>query len=344
MLFSDDFSDPGGVCGTATTALPNCWGIDTDTNTSWSVGYVGGTLRFDTVGSGAWVWSRRVLTESWPLMQVEGVVVPSAAGIFGLLCGTTGDELVGAVVSTAGGWMFISIDANGVSVLSSDPNAGLAVPIGLATEIGLACLGTDAGGLQLQLELAGAGVVATFTGDEGPGSFDRVGAYAEALVDGYSASLDNVNAFGGTGAGAMSLAAQMLLLHVPEAWRANCQETPPPTFEAGALASLSCSPDGVGADIADYVQFDSQASMDAAYQTRVTYFSVAATGSCSTGPNEGSYTIGSESVGRVLCAPQTAGIRFDWTDDQLNILTTLTDFDGSYAETFESWQQAGPNR
>jgi hypothetical protein len=38
-----------------------------------------------------------------------------------------------------------------------------------------------------------------------------------------------------------------------------------------------------------------------------------------------------------------AGIRLDWTDDRLSILTTLTDFEGSYPDTYSDWQAAGPN-
>lgn len=55
------------------------------------------------------------------------------------------------------------------------------------------------------------------------------------------------------------------------------------------------------------------------------------------------WSIGDESFGRLQCAPQQVGIRFDWTDTRLSILSTLIDFDGDYQTTFQTWLEAGPN-
>ncbi len=46
--------------------------------------------------------------------------------------------------------------------------------------------------------------------------------------------------------------------------------------------------------------------------------------------------------GRLLCAPQGVGIRFDWTDDNLLILSTLFDLEGDYENTYQLWTEAGP--
>jgi len=83
--------------------------------------------------------------------------------------------------------------------------------------------------------------------------------------------------------------------------------------------------------------------MDAAYQEAVERYGVEPTGSCESGPNETTWSIGDESFGRVQCAPQQVGIRFDWTDDRLSILSTLIDLDGEYELTHQAWLEAGPN-
>jgi hypothetical protein len=330
QIFSDDFSDPNSG-----------WGVGT--NVAGTIGYADGTLNFDIPAAEAWMWSRRIVDESWPLLAVEGVAVPSSDGLFGAMCGTTDDVFVGGVVSTSGAWVFFRIESNTITVLSSDDTAGLSVPVGLSSSFGIGCSGTDNGPFQMQLAVGGA-TVASYEG-EGLANFDRVGIYAEASSPDYSVSIDNVVAYGGRQpeGGGMSPAAEALLAHVPQEWQANCQETATSAFDAGAVAAVACGLEDPGANIAEYVQFDSTASMNTAYQQRVDNFGVDSQGSCQTGPNEAGYTIDGIPVGRLLCAPQLAGIRLDWTDDRLSILTTLTDFEGSYPDTYSDWQAAGPN-
>ena len=82
--------------------------------------------------------------------------------------------------------------------------------------------------------------------------------------------------------------------------------------------------------------------MNAEYQEKVEQYGVESTGTCSSGPNETTWSIDGTVRGRVQCAPQEAGIRFDWTDDQLAILSTLIDFDGDYENTYNLWLDAGP--
>ena len=60
------------------------------------------------------------------------------------------------------------------------------------------------------------------------------------------------------------------------------------------------------------------------------------------GPNEAEWDVSEQPGGRVQCAPQKVGIRFDWTDDLTNILSSLIDFDGSYKDTYDQWVDAGP--
>jgi len=86
--------------------------------------------------------------------------------------------------------------------------------------------------------------------------------------------------------------------------------------------------------------------MDLAFQRRVDAFgSGNSANTCNVGPTETTWHFddGTPDVGRLLCIDQFAGIRFDWTDDRVNILSSMVDFDGNYARTYDDWQVAGPN-
>jgi hypothetical protein len=178
----------------------------------------------------------------------------------------------------------------------------------------------------------------------GPTSFDVVGLYAEALSDGYTLAVDNAAAFGlGGSDGTMSAGAQQLLTHIPADVQTNCSESP--LFSDASTYIVDCllQTSGKGPELAQYEQYDSKDAMDATFQDIVTTFGVASTGTCESGPNETDWSITGTTYGHVQCAPQKVGIRFDWTDDRLNILSSLIDFDGNYKATYDVWVNAGPN-
>ncbi len=329
LIFADDFSD--NTSG---------WGVTSQD--FGSIAYSGGTLAFTSAAATNWMWSRRLLDQDWNVVRVEAVMVPSAAGTGGLFCANNDDELFGALVTTSGGWSFVQLTSEGASVLLTDEQAGWNVPAGLATTVALDCAGTATGTMRMQVSLPDIGLGASYEDAEGADSFDRVAIYAESAAHPFSLAVDNVFAYGGEGGSSVSPAARALLLHVPADWRPDCFETQPNPFETGAEAAVSCTLTEGRSNVADFVQFDNQENMDAAYQIRVDTWAVEPTESCETGSNEGIYTIAGTPAGRILCAPQTVGIRFDWTHDELLILSTLTNFDGSYVDTYEDWQAAGP--
>lgn len=329
LLFADDFSDPTSGFGVGTTA-------------GGTVAYVDGALQFDTAADGAWMWSRRTHSEASPVIRVEADMTPSADGYAGLLCANSDDELWGAVTNTAGMWAFVGLDSEGVSILTSNLEADWDLAPGVTTSIVLDCAGAETGAFRMQLSLPGSGLAALYETSDGPDTFDRVGVYAESSGHPFQLLADNLAAYGGDGENGMSPAAQALLLHVPADWRPDCFETPPPAFDTGALAALACQLTDGSSNVVDFVQFDTQANMDSAYQARVDTWAVDSTATCATGPNEGPYTIDTATAGRILCAPQTSGIRLDWTHDALWILSTLTNFDGSYPDIYQDWQIAGP--
>jgi hypothetical protein len=64
---------------------------------------------------------------------------------------------------------------------------------------------------------------------------------------------------------------------------------------------------------------------------------------CDTGAHIGTYSIGGETAGQVMCAPAITGTQFFWTDNNLLIISQLSDLEGSYADMYSDWLQAGPD-
>jgi hypothetical protein len=172
-------------------------------------------------------------------------------------------------------------------------------------------------------------------------SFDVVGLYGEAVTNDWSLDVADAAAFGVGGPTAtLSPESEELLTHIPQEFLIDCWESPtPPLFAEPATAVVTCilQTSGDGAEIAEYAQFATKTDMDLAYQERIDAFGVDPEGSCMTGPNEAPWSFGEEDLGRVHCAPQEIGIRIDWTDDRLKVLSSLVDFDGSYELTYEQW-------
>lgn len=292
----------------------------------------------DTLSEGYWMWSSRMHALAWPVMHVEASFTPSASGYLGLFCRRGDRDFWGGRIHPDGTWSFARLDGEGAHTLASQ--AGWAIAPGATTRLALDCAGTETGSLRLQLSLPDVGVAASYEGSEGEERFDVAAVYTRSDAHPYSVRIDDAVVYGGQGETSMSPEAQALLMHVPADWRPDCIQTS--VFETGGEAALACHLAAGRSDVVDYIQFDSQENMDAAYQTRVDDWAVTPTESCETGPTEGSYSISGAPAGRILCAPQTVGIRFDWTHDRLLILSTLTDFDGSYPDTYQDWQIAGP--
>ena len=91
--------------------------------------------------------------------------------------------------------------------------------------------------------------------------------------------------------------------------------------DADFVVTCMLQTDGKAAELAQYLQYAGADGMNSAYQGLVTAFGVESQGSCSSGPNESTWAVNEQTGGRVQCAPQTIGIRFDWTDDLSNILS-----------------------
>ncbi|HUR15873.1 MAG TPA: hypothetical protein VMZ33_01190, partial [Candidatus Limnocylindrales bacterium] len=174
--------------------------------------------------------------------------------------------------------------------------------------------------------------------------FSGVGVYGESSTVGFTLDVGTAATYGISGSAlGMSPEGEELLTHVPSDWQNQCIQAPAIENEVAAIVCF-LQQDGAGVELASYESFGTNEEMDAAYQERVTNFGVAATGSCQDGPNETTWSMeGEGTLGRVQCAPQLAGIRADWTDDRLGILSSLIDFEGNYGLMYETWKNAGPN-
>lgn len=337
LLFDDTFDDEESGWGVGNTP-------------GGDIAYVGGALQFDLPSNGNWIWSRRDTGEINGTVRMVGEFYPASDGRFGILC-ISGAELYGAILDTSGGYSFVRIGDEGAEELSGDESAGLQVPTGTSTQFVLECAGLATGAFRMQLWLTGTGPVAIYESDEGPENFDRVGAYVEASSDNFVGRLEQIHVFGVTGAdGQRDEAGQELWSHVPADFDDDCYQSPVPVLNGDfATANLVCflgQPGTPGFEVLEYSQFESEEAMEVAYQLRIDTFGTGdGTPSCRDGSGEHSYTIDEPpvEVGRVLCVEQEVGIRFDWTDDRLNILASGVDFEGSFSDSYDDWVDGGPN-
>ncbi len=331
-LFADDFSDPSSG-----------WEeLDQDFA---SVTYDSGVLAFRYNDSGAWAFTVRSLDVPESTLVLAADFSPQSDGVFGLLCGDSNSaKFYGAVVGSDGGLVFLETDNGTINVLQRYDEMGLDVSIGGSNPLALECSATPDGVVQMVVGLSKTGPVAVHReSSTGITSFDTTGMYGEASSDGYTLTVDTVAAWGVGGADAtMSDGAQMVLAHIPSELQQNCYESPIWNTDAQFVVTCIEQTEGTGAELAQYKQYADADGMNSDYQGTVSAFGVTSTGSCQSGPNEAGWTLNEQPGGRVQCAPQTVGIRFDWTDDQSGILSTLIDFDGSYQDTYNQWQDAGP--
>jgi hypothetical protein len=326
-----------------------------DPNSGWdhpSADYVSvttdsGVLAFRFNTDQSWAFSTRKLDGPQTVLLTAADFDPQSDGVFGLMCGdSTLDTYYGAVVDTNGGVVFIESFNGTITVLERHDDLGLDVRVGSSNPMALECMTSTTGPLDLVVGLAHTGPVAVYSQSaDPPSNFDSVGLYAEASSDAYTLAVDSAATFGVGGPfGTMSDGAQALLSHIPLEFQIDCPESPlfsdPATFVVTCILQAS----GSGAEILQYEQFDTKDLMDSTYQELVSTFGVTSTGSCDNGPNETDWSISGTPYGRVQCAPQAVGIRFDWTDDRLNILSRLIDLDGDYQSTYDQWLNGGPNQ
>ena len=188
-LFTDGFDDPLSGWGTGSTS-------------GGDVAYADSALEFQTGADGTWVWSYRPLVSVQNVVHLEAALTPSADGYQGLLCAHSEELLYGAVVSAEGRWVFVTLTAEGATVLTTAPDVGWTLAPAVPTRLALDCAGTITGAFRMQMSLPELGRVVRYEGGStGPDAFDRVGIYAEASSAEYMLRADDFAAFGGSGSG-----------------------------------------------------------------------------------------------------------------------------------------------
>jgi hypothetical protein len=265
---------------------------------------------------------------------------PVNDGAFGPLCEGDNGNLYGVAVTADGSISFIAIENNQSRVLDTHESLVDIPPVG-GFILGLECAGMSTGALRL-VAVGNAGPLAVYQNDEGPDTFDGVAMYAEATGDSLRVDVDTVTAYGIAGSGeGMTAEGEALLTNVPGDLQSQCVESPS-TSDAVAVLHCYLQVTGTGAELLQFQSFGSTVEMDVAYQALVDQYGVDSTGTCKSGPNETTWSLDENVRGRIQCAPQQVGIRFDWTDNVLAILSTLVDFDGDYQNTYNLWLNAGP--
>jgi hypothetical protein len=332
QIFADDMSDPAS-------------GWQQLNEDFATITYDTGMLAFRYNQDKAWAYTVRNLDAAQTTLLPAANFSPDSAGIFGLLCGDSASgRLYGAVVGTDGSLVFVETENATINVLDRQNKLNLDVNVGDSNPMVMECHVDGTGGLTMIVGLAGTGPVAAYhTDTDAPSTFDVMGLYGEASTDNFTLTVDLATLYGIGGAdNTMSEGAQALLAHIPTDFQNNCWESP--QFADAADYKITCVPQtsGKGAEIERYEQYASKETMDSDYQDLVSVFGVESTGTCESGANETSWSVNEQAGGRVQCAPQKVGIRFDWTDDQTSILGGLMDFQGSYKDTYDQWVDAGP--
>lgn len=331
LILSDDMDDPS----------TSGWGT-TDTETT-TVSVQDGALRIEVRQEGGAAYSSHLLGAEYAVVLAVADFEPAADGAVGLLCSTSGDLHYGAAFTTNGALIFFSIDGGQVAVLERINDVGSDLQVDVSALFGIECAGTATGALRLVAVLPGSGPLGVYQSDEGPATFNGIAVYGEAFGPEISIDVEQAGAYGIAGSSdGMTPEGEDLLTHVPELFQQTCTESP---ISQSGVSILHCylQVEGAGVELAQYQEFAGNEEMEAAYRATVDRYGVDPAGSCESGPNETTWSIGEDSFGRVQCAPQQVGIRFDWTDTRSSILSTLIDFDGDYQLTYQTWLEAGPN-
>jgi hypothetical protein len=327
LLFDDNFDDPGS-------------GWDEVNESFATIGYESGALAFRFNVNPSWAYTVRQLGSPVTTLQPVAEFAPQSDGAFGLLCGDSlSGEFFGAIENSGGGIVFVEINGGNISVLERQDDLGLPVHVGSASGMVLRCNVDGLGGITLETGLTGTGPAAVYQQQSGaPIKFNVVGMYAESSSDGFSLIVSEAAAFGvGGSSGTLSDGAQELLSHVPSDFQDSCFESPIFSDDASYVLTCVLQAKGKGAEVAQFEQFDTKEQMDRSYQAIVDQFGAEEKDTCQDGPHETTWQLGDTVYGSLACADEAVGIRFDWTDDRLNILSTLIDHEGNYANTYEQW-------
>jgi hypothetical protein len=337
-LFTDDFSDTS-VWGTAEFE-------------DGSIRYEAGSLVLAFTQDDSSFWSWRDVDAPWATMRVAGRVFLTGEVAGGWGCGqgvgTEGSpaiDIVGGTVTSDDRWEIFSTIGGSTTILEEGDLPDTIVATS-PYRVHVECAGTDTGAIRVRLQIDGV-EVGTYEQAEGPSSFDAVAAFASAIEPDSNASLDDVEAFGGTSFTGFPVPNQAevdaLLAHVPDAFHPTCSPQAPD--REGMLAGVICEPAG-SAFSAVYASYADNQVMNQHFVELAEDLDSPEGGTCQTGPNVGPWSVeGGAQVGTLTCGPNPddEGIVFLWTHDELNILTGGRFATEDYGAMYTWWaNEAGP--
>jgi hypothetical protein len=330
VVLEDDFTDPAS-------------GWPTGESGPVSVQYADGSLQLAVSETGQAVWSQRQLEGEYAVVSFAAEFTPSTdGGGAGTMCRGDDSNLYGAIFTSDGRIIFVTISGNVTDVLISHEGLDFEFPPGAPTLVGVECLATATGALRIVAVTTG-GPAAVYESDTGPASFGGVAIYAESIDSPAEFAVSRTAAFAQPDSlEGMTADGEDLLTHVPGDLQQGCIEVPSSTADTTAVLHCFLQPDGEGPDLLQFKSFPGDQQMLDDYADTVEQFGTDSVGTCQEGPHETTWSLGETTRGRLQCAPQVVGIRFDWTDEVLTILSTLIDFDGSYEGTYDVWLDAGP--
>jgi hypothetical protein len=135
-----------------------------------------------------------------------------------------------------------------------------------------------------------------------------------------------------------------LLSHIPSGLLPDCQvDGDTPDAQAGEVARVVCTPSGDASIL--FILHDTEASLDAAFDIASMVAGIVGwepAESCEAGGYEGTWTLGDETAGRLLCAGLLGTATITWSHPATRILATIRQADGDPAAAWQVWLGAGP--
>lgn len=349
---------PLPITGLGATTLLAVDGFDdagawrTGASPDGEVGVEEGALRLVAAGDATVVGSSRPIGADVPVVRiVADVAFAGGAGAVGLLCasGEGDDRTIHGWASTDGRWRLVRSAGGAERELAAGPlPTGVSLTGGGIVRLALECADTGgADGERAAFWVDGTLVADRLTGVRA-GPWGRVGIEVAADEPPLLAFADEARTWTGARyeAVAMDPAVALLLTHVPDTWRATCIGAGDDD-RMGATAAVACSPAG-SADRAVYRTYPDPAALDRAFDALLMVAGdVPRAGDCLSGPGQGTWSSGDGGEGRIACWSDRdgPGVRtIAWTDPATAILALGTRTSGSWADLYDWYLGAGPDR
>ncbi|MET0773637.1 MAG: hypothetical protein ABWZ82_11165 [Candidatus Limnocylindrales bacterium] len=135
-----------------------------------------------------------------------------------------------------------------------------------------------------------------------------------------------------------------LMSHIPAGLASDCEvDGDEPDADAGELARVVCTPSAEASIL--FILYDGEASLDAAFDISSTVAGIIGwepADSCEAGGYEGTWRLGEETAGRLLCAGLMGTATITWSHPETRILATIRQSDGDPAAAYQVWLGAGP--